>query len=131
VPPELAHVYRDWHIAPAFRAGDFVICSGVLGQHLDGTLPADPTTQFVLAFENLRRVLNEAGADLAHIVEIVTFHTDLENDLSAFTSVKDRFMHEPYPAWTAVEVAGLGAGQDPSPRVEIKATAHLADVVNL
>ncbi|CAM2990698.1 RidA family protein [Prescottella defluvii] len=127
VPPELDHVYRHWHIAPAVRAGDFVICSGVLGQHPDGTIPNDPSTQFTLAFENLERILAAAGAVLAHVVELVTFHTDLEGDLRAFTAVKERFIREPYPAWTAVGVAHLGAGSAGNPRVEMKATAYLAD----
>ena len=127
VPAELDHVYRNWHIAPAVRAGNLIICSGVLGQELDGAVPNDPTAQFTLAFENLERVLAAAGAGLAHVVELVTFHTDLEGDLAAFTTVKERFIHEPYPAWTAVGVAHLGAGMPVTPRVEMKATAYLVD----
>lgn len=126
VPAELEHVYRNWHIAPAVRAGNFVICSGVLGQRLDGTIPDDAATQFTLAFENLQRVLAAADADLGHVVELVTFHTDLAGDLEAFTAVKERFVGEPYPAWTAVGAAQLGAGLVPYPRVEMKATAYLA-----
>ncbi|WP_430330908.1 RidA family protein [Rhodococcus sp. ACT016] len=127
VPAELDHVYRHWHIAPAVRAGNFIICSGVLGQHPDGTVPDDPATQFTLAFENLERVVMAAGAVLAHVVELVTFHTDLEGDLGAFTTVKERFIRAPYPAWTAVGVAHLGAGSAVTPRVEMKATAYLTD----
>lgn len=97
----------------------------MLGQDLDGTIPDDPDTQFTLAFGNLQRVLQAAGADLSHVVDLLTFHTDLEGDLDAFTAVKERFLGEPYPAWTAIGVAQLGAGLRPSPRVEIKATAHL------
>lgn len=129
IPAELTHMYQQWHISPAVRAGNFLICSGVLGQRLDGTVPDDPTTQFTLAFENLQRVLAAAGADWTHLVELVTFHIDLEGDLEAFSAVKERFVREPYPAWTAVGVAGLGAGPKPSPRVEMKATAYLADAV--
>lgn len=125
VPVELQHVYRDWHIAPAVRAGNFVICSGVLGQRLDGTIPDDPATQFTLAFENLERVLAAAGAELGHVVELMTFHADLAAELAAFTAVKEQFLDEPYPAWTAVGAAQLGAGLVPSPRVEMKATAYL------
>ncbi|WP_164877531.1 RidA family protein [Prescottella agglutinans] len=125
IPAEMVHVYQHCHVAPAVRAGDFIICSGVLGQRLDGTIPDDHATEFALAFENLRCVLAAAGAELAHIVELVTFHTDLEGDLGSFTTVKERFMHEPYPAWTAVGVTHLGAGSIVTPRVEIKATAYL------
>ncbi|WP_181762865.1 RidA family protein [Rhodococcus spelaei] len=129
IPEELTHVYQQWHIAPAVRAGNLVICSGVLGQQLDGTIADNPTTQFTLAFENLQRVLAAAGADLTHVVELVTFHTDLEGDLESFSAVKERFIREPYPAWTALGVAQLGAGLTPTPRVEMKATAYLTDTV--
>ncbi|MFM1722052.1 RidA family protein [Rhodococcus sp. PAM 2766] len=127
VPAGMDHVYRHWHIAPAVKVGDFLICSGVLGQHPDGTIPEDPATQFTLAFENLERVLAATGAVLAHVVDLITFHTDLQGDLDAFTTVKDQFIREPYPAWTAVGVAQLGGGSAVMPRVEMKATAYLVD----
>ncbi|NKS77796.1 hypothetical protein A6I87_17715 [Prescottella equi] len=127
IPAGMEHVYLHWHIAPAVRAGNFVICSGVLGQHPDGTVPSDPAAQFVLAFENLERVLAAAGAVLAQVVELVTFHTDLEGDLGSFTTIKEQFIRQPYPAWTAVGVTRLGAGSIVPPRVEMKATAYLVD----
>nr|MBM4734617.1 RidA family protein [Prescottella equi] len=111
--------YLQWHGTSAVRSGNIVICSSVLGEHPDGTVPGDPATQFTLAFENLERILTAAGAVLAHVVELVTFHVDPERNLDCFASVKDRFIDSPLPAWTAVGVAQLGAGSTTSPLVEM------------
>ncbi|WP_175278960.1 Rid family hydrolase [Prescottella equi] len=120
--------YLQWHGTSAVRSGNIVICSSVLGEHPDGTVPGDPATQFTLAFENLERILTAAGAVLAHVVELVTFHVDPERNLDCFASVKDRFIDSPLPAWTAVGVAQLGAGSTTSPLVEMRATADILHV---
>ncbi len=125
IPDGMRNMYDDWHIAPAVRAGDFVFCSGVLGTGEDGRVPADPAEQFDAVFRNLRHVLSAAGADLSHVVEMVTFHLDLQADIAAFTAAKELHAVEPYPAWTAVGVTQLGAGAVPGARVELKATAYL------
>ncbi|WP_158079359.1 Rid family hydrolase [Actinomadura sp. CNU-125] len=110
VPDGMREMYDGWHIAPAVRAGDFVLCSGVLGVDAHGAIPADPAEQFEAVFRNLRRVLAAAGADMPHVVDMVTFHRDLDADIAAFTAVKERHVVAPYPAWTAVGAARLGAG---------------------
>ena len=125
IPDGMQDMYDKWHIDPAVRAGDFVFCSGVLGTGADGRAPADPAEQFDAVFQNLAHVLAAAGADLSHVVEMVTFHLDLQADIAAFTEAKERHVAGPYPAWTAVGAAQLGAGAVPGARVELKATAYL------
>ena len=124
VPAGMESYYEQWHIAPAVVVGDLVICSGVLGTDRAGKVPRDPSEQFAAAFDNLRYVLRAAGADLCDVVEMVTFHADLEGDLASFTEVRDRYFSAPWPAWTAVGAAQIGGGL-PDIRVEIKATAAL------
>ena len=36
VPDGQQQLYDAWHIAPAMRAGDLILCSGVLGRSADG-----------------------------------------------------------------------------------------------
>ena len=60
-----------------------------------------------LAFEGVKRVLAAAGANLADVVELTTFHTDLRGEMAAFAQVKDEFFPDNYPAWTAVGVTQL------------------------
>ena len=124
VPDGQQQLYDAWHIAPAMRAGDLILCSGVLGRSADGSIPDDLDAQFEAAFAAISNVLAAAGASLNDIVELVTYHTHLESDLEVFHAVKDRHIGAPYPAWTAVEVTALGAGTAPGARVEIKATAY-------
>ncbi|MFV0526410.1 MAG: Rid family hydrolase, partial [Acidimicrobiales bacterium] len=64
-----------------------------------------------LAFEGVRSVLEAAGATMADIVEITTFHTDLRGDMRAFAKVKDEYLPADYPAWTAVGVTQLALAE--------------------
>ena len=56
------------------------------------------------------------------IVEMTTFHIGLGSHIQEFISVKDRYVKEPYPAWTAVGTTELAI---PGAVVEIKVIAHI------
>jgi enamine deaminase RidA (YjgF/YER057c/UK114 family) len=73
-----------------------------------------------LAFEGLKTVLEAAGATLADVVELMTFHTDLRRDMPAFSQVKDQYFADRYPSWTAVGVTQLAL---PEFLVEVRAVA--------
>jgi len=45
--------------------------------------------------------------DFGHIVEMTTYHVGLRDHLEVFKSIRDEFVKEPFPAWTAIEVAGF------------------------
>ena len=113
--------YDRLHFAPAVLAGNRLYCSGQIGTGSDGKLDSDPEAQFAQVFENLKEVLSAAGGDFASIVELTTFHVGLNEHVVAFMKVKDRYIAEPYPAWTAIGVSELGFGA----LVEVKATAVL------
>jgi enamine deaminase RidA (YjgF/YER057c/UK114 family) len=128
VPEAERHVYDDGHIAPAVRAGGFVFCSGALGIAEDGSISEDPATQYAQLFSNLNRLLTAAGTDFTRIVDMLSFHIDLQNQIEAFSAAKDAVIEAPYPTWTAVEVAGLGAGWMPGVLAELKVVALAGDV---
>ncbi|RLE18765.1 MAG: RidA family protein, partial [Actinobacteria bacterium] len=67
----------------------------------------------------LASTLDAAGATLADIVELTTFHVGMA-ELGEFVAAKDAAIKEPYPAWTAIGCASLVV---PQARVEVKATA--------
>jgi enamine deaminase RidA (YjgF/YER057c/UK114 family) len=119
IPDGMQSFYDQFHFAPAVRVGKQVFCSGQLGTSPDGKLDPDPAVQFSTAFENVRKVLEEAGASLSDIVELTTFHVGFNEHIGAFMQVKDSFLDEPYPAWTAIGVSELAFGA----MVEIKARA--------
>ncbi len=122
IPKGMEAFYTRFHFAPVVKDGNLLLCSGQLGNGAGNTIDADPEAQFTQAFENVKSVLETAGASFDNIVEMTTFHVDLQKNLSAFMKVKDRFMQEPYPAWTAIGITELAF---PGALVEIKVTARL------
>lgn len=80
----------------------------------------DPEAQFAIAFETLRSILREGGADLSDVVEITSYHVGISAHMEAFMRVWARYLKEPYPAWTAVGVAELIV---PGGLVELRAVA--------
>ncbi len=123
IPPSQQGFYDNYHFAPAVVDGKHLRCSGVIGINLaDGSVSADPTTQFTRAFDNLAEVLAAGGASFADITEMTTFHVGLQAHLGAFMAVKDKYVKEPYPAWTAIGITELAV---PGGLVEIRVTARL------
>jgi enamine deaminase RidA (YjgF/YER057c/UK114 family) len=119
-PPGTEPVYDAYHFAQATRVGDIIWVSGQVGIDSGFKPAAGMTAQATLAFQNLRTVLEAAGATLADVVELTTFHTDLRGDMAAFSAVKDQFFPDRYPSWTAVGVTQLAL---PGLLVEIRAVA--------
>jgi enamine deaminase RidA (YjgF/YER057c/UK114 family) len=124
IPESHRVLYDNFHFAPAVIDGQNIRCSGVIGSNPDGSAPADPETQFTLAFESIAAVLKEAGASFSDITEMTTFHISLNEHLATFSQVKDRFIQEPYPAWTAVGTTELAL---PGGLVEIRVNARLPE----
>lgn len=123
IPASMQHFYNDYHFAPAIVDGDHLRCSGVIGVNLaDGSLSSDPETQFTRAFDNLAEVLAAGGSSFAAITEMTTFHVGLQQHLGAFMKVKDRYLKDPYPAWTAIGITELAFAGG---LVEIRVTARL------
>jgi enamine deaminase RidA (YjgF/YER057c/UK114 family) len=121
IPEGMQNFYDQFHFAPAVCVGRTVYCSGQVGAAPDGKLDPDPAVQIGQAFENVRTVLKEAGASFEDVVEMTTFHVGFDEHIGIFMQVKDGFVKEPYPAWTAIGVAELAFGA----LVEIKVTARL------
>ena len=85
-------------------------------------MPADPAVQFEAAFDKIGTVLAEAGAGWDAVVEMTSYHIDIAAHFDAFREVRARYVGEPWPAWTAVEVARL---RRPGALVEIRVIAAL------
>ena len=105
--PAFAHFPGDWHLSPVLDTGDFVFFSGITGTRPDLSVNADPEAQFRDTFRFLRANLEAAGLTIDHIVDMTTYHVGLRQHLNAFMKVKDEFVREPYPAWTAIGVTEL------------------------
>ena len=123
VPKGMEVYYDRMHFAPAVRDGDRLFCSGQLGIGPDGKISDDPDKQFAQAFDNVRAVLEEAGASFAHVVEMTSYHVGLQEHMRSFMQVKDRYVAEPYPAWTAIGISELAMA---GALVEIRVIARLS-----
>jgi enamine deaminase RidA (YjgF/YER057c/UK114 family) len=121
IPASQRAMYDRFHFAPATWSGDLLLCSGQIGIGADGRGIADPEQQFTAAFEAVKAILDEAGLGFGDVVEITTFHVGLMQHMGAFLRVKDRYLPEPYPAWTAIGVVELAV---PGGLVEVRATAR-------
>lgn len=107
IPEDLQSYYDDWHMSPGLLCDGFVFFTGFTGANADGTLSSVPEIQMRNAFAKVQSVLEAGGMGFGHIVEMTTYHVGLREHLDVFKSVRDEFVVEPYPAWTAIEVAGF------------------------
>jgi enamine deaminase RidA (YjgF/YER057c/UK114 family) len=120
-PPPTQAMYDAYHFSQATRVGDTIWVSGQVGIDAATMAPGQGAeAQAKLAFEALKGVLEAAGASLADVVELTTFHIDLRGDMPAFAKVKDAYFPDRYPSWTAVGVTQLAL---PELLLEVRAVA--------
>lgn len=123
IPAGSEDSYQRFQFAPAVRTGNTIYVSGVIGSGEDGSVPDDPGDEFNSAFAQLAATLAEAGATMADVVELTSFHTDMST-LGKFMKAKSAVLGEPFPAWTAIGCTALAI---PGARAEVKATAVITE----
>lgn len=95
----------------AIRSGNWVFLSGQIGmnpqtmQLVEGGVVAE----LEQIMRNIKAVLAAVGADLSHVVKVTVFLKDLR-DYTILNETMERHFNSPYPARSAVEVAGLPKG---------------------
>ena len=94
-------------MSPAIWANGFVFLTGVTGSLPDGAMPTQSEAQIRSAFDKIGQVLAEAGLGFDAVVEMTSYHVGLRGHFELFDRVRLDYVAPPYPAWTAVEVAGL------------------------
>ncbi len=111
-------------LSPGILSGSHVFVTGMTGgARADGTMPNDLEEQFRLAFDKIGAVLREAGLTHDAIVEMTSYHVGLQAHFDLFNAVRADYVSQPYPAWTAVEVAGLR--REGGAAVEIRVVAAI------
>jgi enamine deaminase RidA (YjgF/YER057c/UK114 family) len=121
----MQNIHERFHYSPGVKVGNLLYIAGQVGRNENLQVIDGKEAQFVQAFENVKKVLTAAGATFDDIVEMVTYHVDM-NDVQLFIQVKDRYFtnKDRYPTWTAIGTTGLAM---PGLLVEIKCTAFLPD----
>lgn len=107
VPPALAAAANQLKMSPGIMSGGHVFLTGATGGGPDGQMPEDPAAQMRNAFDKMAVILDEAGLTLQAVVEMTTYHIGLRAHFEVFDAIRLEYFEAPYPAWTAVEVAGL------------------------
>ncbi|MEC9475769.1 MAG: Rid family hydrolase [Planctomycetota bacterium] len=117
----------------ARRAGDFIFLSGVgpraRGQSDIPGVTLDEAgniveycieTQCRSCFENVQKVVEDAGAQWQDVVDVTAFLTNMKEDFGSFNRVYEQYFGEIRPSRTTVEVGAL-----PTPiAVELKVIVH-------
>lgn len=107
VPNELQGYVDDWQMSPGLEHEGFIFMTGFTGAAADGSLSEEPREQMIRAFDKVESVLRKAGLGFEHLVEMTSYHVGLRNHLKVFKDVRAERVLEPFPAWTAIEVAGF------------------------
>lgn len=106
----------------AIAVDGLLFCSGQLGlDPATGELVEGVDAQAERSLRNLAAVLDAAGAAWADVVKTTIYLADIA-DFAAVNEVYGRFMPDPPPARSTVQVAALPKGG----LVEIEATARRA-----
>jgi enamine deaminase RidA (YjgF/YER057c/UK114 family) len=105
--------------AEAVRAGDMIYLSGVIAGPVAGEKDLIPA--YERAFAHVDSILKRAGASWDDVVDMTTYHTDIDAQIADIATVKDRYVKAPFPAWTAIQISRLF---EPTGVTEIKVTAY-------
>lgn len=122
--PELLALQEQNGFADAVVAGEDIILSGVITELRKED--ADMEAAYTRTFEIIAQILQRAGASWDDVVEISSFHTQVNQQLPAFVAAKKRFVQLPHPAWTAVGTTELVGGKGIT---ETRVVAKLATAI--
>lgn len=123
VPESSRSSYESWGYAPAVVVGNVVYVSGVVSfLEGEGSYEERYARGFESALLRIDAILSEAGGSLDDVLDISTFHTDLQRQLMPAINKRMATMAKPHPAWTAVGTTALAT---PDGVTEIKVVAHL------
>lgn len=84
-------------------------------------VPGGFEAQATQALENLKRVLEAAGASFRDVVKLNTYIKNLD-DLPKYREIRERYFSAPFPASTTVQIVSLAS---PDLLIEIEAVASI------
>ena len=113
-------------LSQAVIAGKTIYLRGQVAQDLDTSKAVaidDPAGQARKIMENIKQLLGECGAELAHVVRCDVYLTDIAHREAVYQEL-GRWLKGVYPVFTGVVVAALAR---PEWLVEVTAIAVLPD----
>ncbi|MDJ0643788.1 MAG: Rid family hydrolase [Erythrobacter sp.] len=112
--------FEEFGFSEAVIHNGTVYLSGVIvGPPPEGVSEAEAYDR---TFAYLGSVLQRAGSSWDDVLDITTFHVDIEQSMPALAAAKNKVIKAPFPAWTAIDVDRLFAEDG---LVEIKLVARV------
>lgn len=88
--------------SPATKVGELIFVSGQASVDATGKIVADSFEgEMRRSIENLRKVLEDAGSDLAHVVQTRNYVRD-DADLALYNQIYPEYFKAPFPARTTI-----------------------------
>ena len=110
------------HYTDAVSWGDMLFVSGVAPLDAEGRLVGDDAAaQTRQIFENMKRIIDAAGASFRDVLRVTVYLTDV-NDRKAINPVRQEYFGDVRPASTLIEVSALAV---PGMKEEIEAVFGL------
>jgi len=114
-------VHKPVRYSHAVKVGNTIYVAGQVGMDEEGRIVSGGfEAQAIRAFENMRLVLEAAGASLKDVVKLNGYFINYHRDFAKYHEIRSRFFSPPLPAATNVQVAGLAL---PELLLEIEAVA--------
>lgn len=105
----------------------WLFVSGQTPARPDGSIPADFSEQAELVWARILAVLDDAGMNAAHIVQIRSYLTDRQH-VPAYSAIKRRILEAAAPAANPASVGLIVAGLfNPAYLLEVEVTALAYD----
>jgi len=93
------------------RAGGLLFIAGSVGFRADGTIPVSVAEQSEIAMQRIVEILHLEGLTMEDLVEIVSYHVDLEANLPEFIAVKERYVPAAFSDMDNTWRAGVGTSR--------------------
>ena len=115
------HMRDNYHYSQGVQVGDRIIVTGQGGWDERFDIPDSVGDQIGNAFRNIETVLREADASWQDVIDITSYHVDLDEQvLGTMVETLRRYCPSHQPLWTVIGVASLAL---PQMKVEITANA--------
>lgn len=108
-PPGLrdVSVLNYSHVAMTTRPSNIIMTAGQVGADPQGVVPADPEEQARLAFSNLKKCLDAAGASVKDILKLTYYTVNYDYTKRPHTRPLVEFLDGHRPAITSLAVPTL------------------------
>lgn len=116
--------FARFEYSAAVRARGLLFIAGQVGYRPDGTVPETIEEQTEWVLRRTQEVLRLEGLTLSDLVEVVSYHPKMQDNLAGFLKAKKRFIKEPFPAWSMIGVSDLAR---PDFLLEMRAVAAYPD----